>query len=179
MNIWPGCSLDDWCSIPSRSGDFYFQYGTQTLGLFQHPPSSHSLYESIVLYLHSLICSRVWSLMKHKDKFTFTSCKYRWHYIPHLTVECKKNVITNESIPTFEKEITTSFGWLGVHVLKRSPIRQHRIKKAQIIPERSNMSSKWHIFKNASHSGWIQFIHFVTTLYQIKAQSVIQLLALE
>jgi len=31
----------------------------QTLGLIQH---RHSLYESIVLYLHSLICSRVWSL---------------------------------------------------------------------------------------------------------------------
>jgi hypothetical protein len=32
------------------------------------------------------------------------------------TVECKKNVITNESIPTFEKEITTSFPRLGGHI---------------------------------------------------------------
>jgi len=39
----------------------------------------------------------------------------------HFTVECKKNVITNESIPTFEKEITTSFPRLCVHALKCSP----------------------------------------------------------
>jgi len=32
-----------------------------------------TVYDSMVLYLHSLICSSVWSLMKHKDKFTFTS----------------------------------------------------------------------------------------------------------
>jgi len=52
---------------------------------------------------------------------------------------------TNESIPAFEKELTTSFLRLDVHVLKCSPpppIREHRIKKAQIIPEGSNMSSK-------------------------------------
>jgi len=74
----------------------------------------------MALYHCSLIRSRVWSLMKHKDKFTFTSCKNRCHYIPHLTVERKKSVRTNESIPTFEKEITVSFPWLGVHALKRS-----------------------------------------------------------
>jgi hypothetical protein len=44
--------------------------------------------------------------------------KKRLHYIPHLTVECKENVITNESIPTFEKEIITSYPRLDVHVLK-------------------------------------------------------------
>ena len=86
---------------------------------------------------------------------------------------------TNESIPRFEKEKTTSFPWLGVHILKPSPIRQHRIKKAQIIPEGSNTSSKWHILKNAPCSGLIQFIYFVTVLFQQKAQSIIQLLALE
>jgi len=67
------------------------------------------------------LCSTVRSLMKHKDKFTFTSCKHRWHYISHLTAECKKSVRTSESIPTFEKEISTSFPWLGMYILKRSP----------------------------------------------------------
>jgi len=74
----------------------------------------------MVLYLRSLIRSTVRNLMKHKDKFTFISCKTRWHYIPHFTVECTKNIITNEFIPTFETEITTSFPWIGVHVLKHS-----------------------------------------------------------
>jgi hypothetical protein len=58
----------------------------------QHPVIVH---DSIVLYLHSLTCSRVWSLIKHKNKITFTSCRNRWHYIPHLTTECNKTVITN------------------------------------------------------------------------------------
>jgi len=188
--------------IPFLAGVATFIFSTaprETLGLIQHPGI---VYDCMVLYVHSLICSRAWSLMQHKDKFTFTPCKYRWHYIPHLTCRmqkkchtqwihtniwngnnhiismtwslmqhkdkftftpCKyrwhyiphltcrmqKNVIHNESIPTYEKEITTSFPWLGVHILKCSPIRQHRIKKAQIIPERSNTSSKWHILKRA------------------------------
>ena len=135
--------------IPFLAGVATFIFSTaprETLGLIQHPGI---VYDCMVLYVHSLICSRAWSLMQHKDKFTFTPCKYRWHYIPHLTCRMQKNVIHNESIPTYEKEITTSFPWLGVHILKCSPIRQHRIKKAQIIPERSNTSSKWHILKRA------------------------------
>ena len=30
MNIWPRCSLDDWYTVPSRTGDFNFQYCPQT-----------------------------------------------------------------------------------------------------------------------------------------------------
>jgi hypothetical protein len=75
----------------------------------------------MVLYIHSLTHSTVWSLLKHKDKFTFTYCKIRWHYILHLTGESKKNVITSQSTPKFEKELTTSYPWLGVHVLDFSP----------------------------------------------------------
>jgi hypothetical protein len=59
-----------------------------------------------------------------------------------LTVECKKYVRTNKSKPTFEKEITTSFPLLCVHVLKISPNKQHRIKLTQLIPEGSNTYSK-------------------------------------
>jgi len=178
MNIWPGCSKDDWYSIPSRSGDFFFSTApTQTLGLIHH---TVIVYDSMVLCLLSLICCRVWSLTKHKDKSTFTSCKNRWHYIPHLTVECKKKC--------HNKWIHTNI-WKGNnHIISMTwcscikmflPIKQHRIKKAQITPKGSNTSSKWHILKSASCSGWIQFVNFVTALCQQKAQSMIQPLALE
>jgi len=48
--------------IPFLAGVVTFTFSTaprQTLGLIQHPVT---VYNSIVLYLHSLICSRVWSL---------------------------------------------------------------------------------------------------------------------
>jgi len=106
--------------IPIRAVVATFTFSTaprQKLGLIQHPVIG---YDSMVPYLRSLIRSTVWNLMKHKDKFTFISYKTRWHYIPHLTVECTKNVIANEFIPTFEMEIATSFPWTGVCVLKHS-----------------------------------------------------------
>ena len=147
---------------PLLAGVATFIFSTaprQTLGLIHHPVK---VYDSVVLHLHSLKCSRVWSLMKHKDKFTFTSCKYGWHYIAQLSVECKKNVITNKSIPAFQKEITTSFPWLGVHILKRSS--HYTAQNQEGTNYTRNTLSKWHILKSATCSGWIQFIHFVTTL---------------
>ena len=130
-------------------------------------------YDSTVLYLHSLICSTVWNLMKHKDKFTFTSCKTRWYYIPHLNVECKKNVITSEFIPTFETEITTSFPWIGVHVLKHS---HHLISQNQ---EGINYARRiQHIIK-MTHAQGGSILYILSPHCQQKEHSVMQLIALE
>jgi len=134
--------------IPFLAGvaTFFFKYSpTQTLGLIHH---TVIVYDSMVLYLLSLICYTVWSLMRHKDKSTFTSCKNRWHYIPHLTVECKKNVITNESITACEKETTTSFPWLGVHVLKCSSLlnstesRRHKLYQKDLTRHQNDTLSR-------------------------------------
>jgi len=61
-------------SIPFLAGMVTFIFSTaprQTMGLIQHPVT---VYNSMVLYLHSVICSSIWSLMKHKDKFILTFC---------------------------------------------------------------------------------------------------------
>ena len=130
MSIRPGCSEDEWYSIPSRSADFYLQYCIQTLVLIHHPVI---VFDSMVLYLPSLICSRVCSFMRQNDKFTFTSYKNMTLYTA-LDRRKIQEKCHNQWIPTnIWKEITTSFPWLGVHILKRSPqldsteSRRHRL----------------------------------------------------
>ena len=150
----------------------------QTLRIIQHPPSSYSS-----LWLHSAVppfpqCYRAWSLMKHKAKFTFTSCKNRFHYITHLAVKYKKNVITNESIPPCEKEITTSFAWQFSCIKTFSPLDSTESKRHKLYQRDATRHQNDTFSRVLLAQGWIQFVHFVTTLCQQKAQSIIQLLVL-
>ena len=116
-------------------------------------------YDSTVLYLCSLIRSTVWNLMKHKDKFTFTSCKNQ--ITLYTTVDCRMHIkCHNQWIHTNiwnGNNHIISMNWCPCiktfSPFDRTESRTHKL--CQKDPARH---------QNDTCSGWNHFVHSVITL---------------